>query len=129
MKKSCLYCLWWPLLSICCCRALTLLSGRVIRLPSRRPVRVLRGDDGVPYVYAESLDDALVAQGFLHAQDRLFQLELYKYVAGGRLAEFIGEHGLRNDRIVRLLDIAGFARAQLARISPAERNCSATSTG
>ena len=95
----------------------------VIALPSlQAEVRVLRGDDGVPYVYAESLDDALVAQGFLHAQDRLFQLELYKYVAYGRLAEFIGEHGLRNDRIVRLLDIAGFARAQLARISPAERN-------
>lgn len=46
----------------------------VIGLPSlQAEVRVLRGDDGVPYVYAESLDDALVAQGFLHAQDRLFQ--------------------------------------------------------
>jgi len=95
----------------------------VIALPSLQgEVQVLRGDDGVPYVYADLLDDALVAQGFLHAQDRLFQLELYKHVAYGRLAEFIGEKGLRNDRIIRLLDIAGFAGEQLARISPAERN-------
>ena len=95
----------------------------VISLPSlEAEVRVLRGDDGVPYVYAESLNDALVAQGFLHAQDRLFQLELHKYLAYGRLAEFMGERGLRNDRIVRLVDIAGFARQQLPRISSAERN-------
>lgn len=85
-------------------------------------VRVLRGDDGVPYVYASSLDDALTAQGFLHAQDRLFQLELYRYLAHGRLAEFIGERGLRNDRIIRLADISGFAREYADRISAAERN-------
>ncbi len=85
-------------------------------------VRVLRGDDGVPYVYAASLDDALTAQGFLHAQDRLFQLELYRYLAHGRLAEFIGERGLRNDRIIRLADISGFAHDYAERISASERN-------
>jgi penicillin G amidase len=85
-------------------------------------VRVLRGEDGVPYLYADSLDDALTAQGFLHAQDRLFQLELYKYLAHGRLAEFIGERGLRNDRIIRLVNISGFAREYAARISDEERN-------
>ena len=86
------------------------------------PVRVLRGDDGVPYVHAESLDDALTAQGFLHAQDRLFQMEMYKYLAHGRLAEFIGERGLGNDRLIRLVDISGFAREYLGRISDEERN-------
>ncbi|KAA1189546.1 penicillin acylase family protein [Pseudohalioglobus sediminis] len=85
-------------------------------------VRVLRGADGVPYLYAESLDDVLTAQGFLHAQDRLFQLELHRYLSHGRLAEFIGERGLRNDRIVRLVDIPGFARDYATRISSEERN-------
>lgn len=85
-------------------------------------VRVLRGDDGVPYVYADSLDDALTAQGFLHAQDRLFQMELFKYLAHGRLAEFIGERGLGNDRIIRLVDVSGFAGQQLAKLSDEERN-------
>ncbi|RLQ22467.1 penicillin acylase family protein [Seongchinamella sediminis] len=86
------------------------------------PVRVLRGDDGIPYLYADSLADALTAQGFLHAQDRLFQLELHRHLAHGRLAEFVGEKGLRNDRIVRLVDIPGFTRRYLKRISAAERD-------
>jgi len=85
-------------------------------------VKVIRDEAGVPYIYAESLDDALTAQGFLHAQDRMFQLELYKYLAHGRLAEFIGEKGLRNDRIIRLLNLTGFAKKQLGRLSVEERN-------
>ena len=85
-------------------------------------VKVLRDESGVPYVYADSLDDALTAQGFLHAQERMFQLELFKYLAHGKLAEFIGEKGLKNDRIIRLLNLTGFASEQLARISDEERN-------
>lgn len=86
------------------------------------PVRVVRGEDGIPYLYGDSLDDVLTAQGFLHAQDRLFQLELHRHLAQGRLAEFVGEKGLRNDRIVRLVDIPGFSRDYLRRISSQERN-------
>jgi len=85
-------------------------------------VRVLRDDSGVPYIYADTFDDALTAQGFLHAQDRMFQMELFKYLAHGKLAEFIGEKGLKNDRIVRLLDMSGFARRQAMKISVEERN-------
>jgi penicillin amidase len=85
-------------------------------------VRVLRDDAGIPYIYADSLDDALTAQGFLHAQDRMFQMELFRYLAHGKLAEFIGEKGLKNDRIVRLLDMSGFARRQAMKISREERN-------
>ncbi|MBE9537609.1 MAG: penicillin acylase family protein [Proteobacteria bacterium] len=86
------------------------------------PVKVLRDDAGVPYIYADSLDDALTAQGFLHVQERTFQMELYKYLAHGRLAEFIGERGIKNDRIIRLLDLTGFAKEQLGRLSDEERN-------
>jgi len=85
-------------------------------------VKVLRDESGVPYIYADSLDDALTAQGFLHAQERMFQLELFKHLAHGRLAEFIGEKGLNNDRIIRLLNLTGFASKQLASISHEERN-------
>lgn len=97
-------------------------EGELNLPPLQAAVKVLRDEAGIPYVYAESLDDALVAQGFLHAQERTFQLELYKYLAHGRLAEFIGEGGLQNDRLIRLLDISGFAHDQLARISAEERN-------
>ncbi len=97
-------------------------SGELTAPSLQAEVRVLRDDNGVPYVYADSLDDALVAQGYLHAQERLFQLELQRYLAHGRLAEFVGERGLVNDRLMRLLDISGFARRQEARLSAAERN-------
>jgi penicillin amidase len=96
-------------------------EGEIQLPPLEASVRILRGDDGVPYVYADSLRDALVAQGFLHAQERLFQLELYKYVAHGRLAEFIGERGLGNDRLMRVLDMSGFAARLAGRISERER--------
>jgi penicillin G amidase len=97
-------------------------SGEMTLSSLQSPVKVLRDDNGVPYVYADSLDDALTAQGFLHAQERLFQMELFKYLAHGRLAEFIGERGLGNDRTIRLLDISGFARDYLPRLSAQERN-------
>ena len=97
-------------------------EGELNLPPLQAQVKVLRDEAGIPYVYAESLDDALTAQGFLHAQERTFQLELYRYLAHGRLAEFIGEAGLNNDRLIRLLDISGFAHDQLARISVEERN-------
>lgn len=61
------------------------------------PVRVLRDEKGVPYIYAESLDDAVRAQGFINAQDRLYQIEFSKYLAQGRLSELIGPGGLRMD--------------------------------
>ena len=98
------------------------LSGELMLPPLSEPVEVLRGDDGMPYVYANSLDDGLTAQGFLHAQQRMFQLELYRYLAHGRLAEFIGPAGLGNDRTMRLLDMSGFAARMATQISPRERN-------
>lgn len=94
-----------------------------LTLPSLEiQVRVVRDESGVPYVYAQTLDDALTAQGFLHAQDRLFQMELFKHLAHGKLAEFVGEKGLKNDRLIRLLDMSGFARRQVLKISDQERN-------
>ena len=97
-------------------------EGEIIAPSLNAPVKVLRGEDGIPYLYADSLNDILTAQGFLHAQERLFQLELHRHLAHGRLAELIGEKGLRNDRIVRLVDISGFARDYVQRISSEERN-------
>jgi len=96
-------------------------EGEIAVAGLEAPVRVLRGDDDVPYVYAESMADAYMAQGFLHAQERLFQLELYKYVAHGRLAEFIGERGLKNDRLMRVVDMTGLVQRIETRLSDRER--------
>lgn len=58
------------------------------------PVRVVRDEQGIPYIHAESLDDAIRAQGWVTAQDRLLQIDFERYLAAGRLSELIGESAL-----------------------------------
>lgn len=65
-------------------------SGEVALSELGAPVRIVRDANSVPYIYAETLDDALRAQGFVAGQDRLFQLEMAKRAANGRLAEVLG---------------------------------------
>jgi penicillin amidase len=57
----------------------------------KEPVTVLRDDKGMAYIYANNIEDALMAQGFVTAQDRLFQMELTKLFATGRISELAGE--------------------------------------
>lgn len=70
-----------------------------------QPVRVLRDEHGIPYIFAANTPDLIRAQGFVTAQDRLFQIEGYRAIATGRLAEAVGESGLANDRQIRLLGL------------------------
>ena len=87
------------------------------------PVTVRRDVLGVPYIHADTLSDALVAQGFVTAQDRLFQMELFRALSYGELAALIGEKGLRNDRLVRILDLPGLSRRQAAAASGMPADC------
>jgi len=87
-----------------------------------QPVSVYRDSQNIPYLHGESLDDVLTAQGFVVAQDRLFQIEMMKYIAHGRLAELIGDKGLKMDRISRLINFRDLADHQAAIISAEERN-------
>src|SRR6185437_13280744 len=67
------------------------------------PVTVLRDPWGVPHIYAQNQHDLFFAQGFVTAQDRLFQMELWKRVGQGRLAEVLGPNYLQRDINARLL--------------------------
>ncbi|MBN8280477.1 MAG: penicillin acylase family protein [Gammaproteobacteria bacterium] len=92
------------------------------RLPVlKAPVRVVRDEQGIPYIFAATLDDALRAQGWVTAQDRGFQLEVERYLASGRLAELVGESALSSDIELRLAGIARHARRQAAILAPADR--------
>ena len=64
-------------------------------------IEVIRDEWGVAHVYAKSIEDAIFAQGFVHAQDRLWQMELNRRAARGKLSEVIGKDGLDADRIAR----------------------------
>ena len=69
------------------------------------PVDVVRDAEGIPHLYAASEDDAWFAIGFVHAQDRLWQMEMNRRTAAGRLAEILGAGALDTDRFLRTLGV------------------------
>jgi penicillin amidase len=64
-------------------------------------VTVLRNKFGVPDIYAENDHDLFFAQGYVQAQDRLFQMDVYRHIGNGRLAELVGQPGVGVDRVTR----------------------------
>ena len=69
------------------------------------PVTVSRDAHGVPLITAQSEDDAYFALGYVHAQDRLFQMEMMRRQGQGRLAELIGKAGVNSDKFMRTLGV------------------------
>jgi penicillin amidase len=93
--------LWWQLLR----RPLPRTSGELRVGGVSAPVVIRRDRWGVPHVRAASAADAWFGQGFCHGQDRLWQLDLYRRFACGRVAEIAGADGLALDRFVRTLGL------------------------
>ena len=67
------------------------------------PVRIVRDTWGVPHIYARSRDDLFFAQGFVQAQDRLFQIDLWRRASIGRLSEVLGPNFIERDAMTRRL--------------------------
>jgi penicillin amidase len=84
-------------------------------------VEILRDGNAVPHVFASGPRDAYFALGWLHAQDRLWQMEAQRRAGAGRLAEVIGEPGLRLDRMMRTLGLYRKAEESLAALAPEVR--------
>jgi penicillin G amidase len=84
-------------------------------------VDVVWDEHGIPHVWAGGTADALFAQGFLHARDRLWQMDLVRRAVAGRLAEVMGEDALESDRFMRRLGLQPAAEASLAAATPDER--------
>src|SRR5437588_11275166 len=72
-----------------------------------QPVKVVRDTWGVAHIYAANQHDLFFAQGFVAAQDRLFQMEMWKRAGQGRLAELLGSSAVERDRYARLLKYRG----------------------
>ncbi|MGB9593038.1 MAG: penicillin acylase family protein, partial [Anaerolineae bacterium] len=70
-------------------------------------VRVLRDEWGIPHIYAQNNHDLFFAQGYVHAQDRMWQMEFWRRIGMGRLAEILGKSALESDKFLRTM---GFAR-------------------
>jgi penicillin amidase len=101
--------------------ALAQTSGTVRAPGLHRPVTVLRDPWGVPHIYAETQDDLFFAQGFVAAQDRLWQMEVWRRMGEGRLAEVLGPAAVERDRFARLLRYRGDLNAEYASYAPDAR--------
>src|SRR6266567_4531209 len=99
-------------------RPLPTIDGEFRLLGIDQRAEVLRDSYGVPHVYAQTAHDLFYLQGYVTAQDRLFQMDLYRRAGEGRLAEVLGEPGLEADRSMRTLGFARVATRELLVLRP-----------
>ncbi len=84
-------------------------------------VEVIRDENGIPQIYADTTEDLMRAQGFVHAQERFFEMDMRRHATAGRLAELFGEDALETDKYVRTMGWRRVATDELALIEPETR--------
>jgi penicillin amidase len=89
------------------------------------PVEIIRDEHGIPYIEATTQRDLYFAQGFVHAQDRFWQMAFNRRISQGRLSEWLGASALNSDRRYRADDLVGLAERAWAEL-PAEIQALAT---
>lgn len=99
-------------------KAMAAVSGELHVKGLNHPVNVLRDRWGVAHIYAQSQHDLFFAQGVVAAQDRLFQMELWKRAGQGRLAEILGPSALPRDVNARALRYRGDMKTEYESYSP-----------
>lgn len=96
-------------------------SGKLAVAGLTAPVQVIRDEWGVPQLYAANEHDLFFAQGYVHAQDRLWQMELGRHLSGGTLAELFGRPVVGADKGLRTYGLRRAAERDLAALSPGGR--------
>jgi penicillin amidase len=94
------------------------IEGRIALAGLQQPVEVRRDRWGVAHIYAETNHDLFFAQGFVAAQDRLYQMEIWRRTGTGELAEVFGPRYVERDRIARLARYRGDMDAEWKSYSP-----------
>jgi penicillin G amidase len=86
-------------------------------------VDVVRDDQGVPQIYADDVDDLFMAQGYVQAQDRFFEMDLRRHITAGRLSELVGASAdaLEADKVVRTLGWRRVAEQELPLLAASTR--------
>lgn len=102
-------------------QSLPQLEGEAIAKGLGAAVEVVRDKEGVPHIFAKDEADAWFAVGYVHAQDRLWQMEFQRRVARGRLSEFIGERAFDTDRLMRTLGLGRAADRAVTLTDPQTR--------
>src|SRR6185369_6627358 len=89
-------------------RSLPQIDGTITVAGASAPIDIVRDADAIPHIFAATKADALFGLGYVHAQDRLWQMELQRRIGHGRLSEVLGPAALPQDRFLRTV---GFGRA------------------
>jgi penicillin amidase len=97
-------------------------SGSLTVPGLQESVEVTRDQNAVPHIYAKNQADAYFALGYVHAQDRLWQMEFQRRVGAGRLAEVVGEAALETDKFLRTLSVYHYAEATIPKLSAETRS-------
>ncbi len=84
-------------------------------------VTVKRDGSGIPHLYGDSVTDLAQAQGYVHAQERFFEMDLRRHITAGRLAELVGSEGVETDKVVRTMGWRRVAEEELPTLEPETR--------
>jgi penicillin G amidase len=101
--------------------ALPALDGEMHLAALSAPVNVLRDAHGVPHIQASTQQDMMIAQGYVTAQDRLWQMDTFRRNANGNLAELMGPALVRHDEVQRVLQFRNTAQRIYDNLSAQER--------
>jgi penicillin amidase len=111
-------------------RSIPVLNGTIEVIGPSAPIDIIRDADAIPHVFASTKLDALFGLGYVHAQDRLWQMEFQRRIGFGRLSEIFGATTLPQDRFLRTVGFGRAARATWDRLdSPAKRQVEAYVAG
>lgn len=107
---------WLP--AVTAAKSFPLVKGELRLSGLESKVEVYRDGFGVPHIYASSAHDLYFAQGFVHAQERFWQMDFWRHIGSGRLSEMFGKGQLGTDRFLRSLGWARVAEAEWEGLSP-----------
>src|SRR5207245_3288520 len=111
-------------------RSLPQIAGTATVAGISAPIDIIRDADAIPHIFAVNKADALFGLGYVHAQDRLWQMELQRRIGHGRLSEVLGPAALAQDRFLRTVGFGRAARAAWDRLpAPAKADVTAYLNG
>ena len=102
-------------------QSLPVLNGTLQVAGLSEPIDIIRDADAIPHIFATNKLDGFYGLGYVHAQDRLWQMEFQRRIGFGRLSEVLGPAALPQDRILRTVGFGRAARAAWAAMSAASR--------
>ena len=99
-------------------KTLTRENGTAIVAGISGNVRVVRDKNAIPHIVGDTLIDVVAAQGYIHAQERLWQMETFRMAGQGRLSQMFGEKTIKSDKFLRGLNLANHSKASFTKLKP-----------